>query len=118
MNRTSIWRTRTSSIRRGDGSFGSGRITPVRARPLVTAVERQPETTGDVSKDDVLALVAEQRVARALAGDEIRIDLPNEQMLVELRGARGHGPVGGPHLPSPPEPDPHFLPDTNHLDGL
>src|SRR3989441_1637218 len=88
MKRTSILRTRTSSIRRGDGSFGSGRITPVRARALVTAVERQPETTGDVSKDDVLALVAEQRVARALAGDEIRIDLPNEQVLGELQGAR------------------------------
>src|SRR5437867_3467114 len=118
IKRTSILRTRTSSIRRGDGSFGSGRITPVRARPLVTAVERQPETTGDVSKDDVLALVAEQRVARALAGDEIRIDLPNEQMLVELRGARGHGPVGGHDLRSAPERDPILVPDTIHIDDI
>src|SRR5438552_8227244 len=118
IKRTSILRTRTSSIRRGDGSFGSGRITPVRARALVTAVERQPETTGDVSKDDVLALVAEQRVARALAGDEIRIDLPNEQMLVELRGARGHGPVGGHDLRSAPERDPILVPDTIHVDDI
>src|SRR2546430_3876209 len=118
MNRTSILRTRASSIRRGDGSFGSGRITPVRARALVTAVEWQPETTSDVSKDDVLALIAEQRVARALAGDEIRIDLPNEQMLVELRGARGHGPVGGHDLRSTPERDPIFVPDTIHIDDI
>src|SRR5438477_5044948 len=118
IKRTSILRTRTSSIRRGDGSFGSGRITPVRVRALVTAIERQPETSGDVSKNDVLALVAEQRVARALAGDEIRIDLPNKQVLVELRGARGYGPVGGHDLRSTPERDPIFVPDTIHIDDI
>src|SRR5207249_9487791 len=71
-----------------------------------------------VSKDDVLALVAEQRVARALAGNEIWVDLPNEQMLVELRGARGYSPVGGHDLRSTPERDPIFVPDTIHIDDI
>src|SRR2546428_7995570 len=87
IKRTSILRTRISSIRRGDGSFGSGRITPVRARALVTAVERPPQTTGDVLKDDVLALVAEQRVPRPLPGGRIQVGLPHAQELRHIKCA-------------------------------
>src|SRR5437773_1314424 len=94
MKARAISRTRTASMRGGAGSCGSGRMAPVRAKPLVTAVERQPETAGDVAQDDVLALVAQQRIARALAGGELRIDLTDEQVLVKFRGARGYGPVG------------------------
>src|SRR5207302_391868 len=43
MKSTTILRTSTSSIRSGEGSFGSGRITPVRARVLVTALERKAD---------------------------------------------------------------------------
>src|SRR5205807_10151721 len=89
MKSTSIFRTSTSSIRRGDGSFGSGRITPARASALVTAVEGQTETASDVPQHDVLALVAEQRVACALARDELGIDLPDEQILVKFRSPSG-----------------------------
>src|SRR6184192_4006215 len=106
MKSTTILRASTSSIRRGEGSFGSGRITPVRARVLVTAVEGQPEAAGDLAQDDVLALVAQQRIARALAGDELGIDLADEQVLVELGGARGDGAVGRDDLRSAPERDP------------
>ena len=93
MNRMSIFRTRTSSIRRGEGSFGSGRITPVRASALVTTVERQTETTGDVSENDVFPLVAQQRVACALTCDKLGVDLADEQLFVELGGSRDDGSV-------------------------
>src|SRR5438477_260313 len=118
MKSTSILRTSTSSIRRGEGSFGSGRITPVRARVLVTAVEGQPEAAGDVAQDDVLALVAQQRIARALAGDELGIDLTDEQVLVELGGARGDGAVGRDDLRSAPERDPVLVADAIDVDDV
>src|SRR2546423_10459831 len=62
MKRTSILRTSASSIRSGDGSLGSGRITPVRVKALVTAVERETEPAREVAQHDVLALVAQQWV--------------------------------------------------------
>ena len=58
MNRTSILRTSTSSIRKADGSFGSGRMTPVLERTSVTTLERETKTARDVAENDVLALVA------------------------------------------------------------
>src|SRR5713101_238883 len=118
MNSTSILRTRTSSIRSGDGSFGSGRITPVRARALVTAVEWQTETARDVTEHDVFALVAEQGIARALASDELGVDLPDEQVLVELWCARCDGPVGSHDLGSAPERDPILVAYAIHIDDI
>src|SRR5712691_5569187 len=118
MKRTSILRTSTSSIRSGDGSLGSGRITPVRTKALVTAVEWETETARDVSKHDVLPLVAKQRIARALAGDKLRIDLADEQLLVELGCPRGHRPVGGHDLRSTPERDPILVSHAIHVDDV
>src|SRR6266850_3665492 len=115
MKRTSILRTSTSSIRSGDGSFGSGLITPVRANALVTAVERETETAGDVAKDDVLALVPQEWVTCALAGDELRIDLADEQLFVELGRARGNRAVGRDDLRTAPERDPVLVADAIHV---
>src|SRR2546423_1546531 len=115
MKSTSILRTRTSSIRSGDGSFGSGRITPVRARALVTTIEGQTETAGDVPQHDILALVPEQRVARALAGDELRVDLAEEKVLVELGGARRDRAIGRDDLGPAPERDPVLVADAIHV---
>src|SRR2546430_7332922 len=82
MKRTSIFRTSTSSIRSGDGSFGSGRITPVRTKALVTAVERGAEAARDVPQDDVLAPVPPERDTRPPPRDELPLDLADEQPLV------------------------------------
>src|SRR2546430_10173764 len=89
MKRTSIFRTSTSSIRSGDGSFGSGRITPVRTKALVTAVEREAEAARDVPKDDVLALVPQGGGTCALARRDLRVDLADEQPLLGLVRTRG-----------------------------
>jgi len=55
-------------------------MTPVRTKALVTAVERETEAASDVSKHDVLSLVAQQRVARAFASDELRVNLADEEV--------------------------------------
>src|SRR5438445_718077 len=114
MKRTSILRTRTSSIRSGDGSFGSGLMTPVRASVLVTALERQPEAAGDVAQHQILALVAEERVAGALAPDELRVDLADEELLLELLGTRDHGAVRRDDLGAAPDRDAVLVADPVH----
>src|SRR5438309_332462 len=92
-------------------------LFPTRILPA-TSLQRKAEASGQTAKHKVVALVAQQRIARALARDEVGIDLADEEVLVELGGARNDGPVGCDHLGSSPERNAVLVADAIDIDEV
>src|SRR5688500_10907025 len=71
-----------------------------------------------MAQDEVLALVADERVTLALAREERGVDLRDEQLLLELLRARGDRAVRRDHLRAAPEADPVLVPDAVREDDV
>src|SRR6185503_400459 len=90
---------------------GSRRCAPRPSRALRRDIRPANETGAacEMALHEVGALVANERVAVALASYEIGVDLGDEKMLLELRRARDHGAVGRNDLGATPERDPVLM---------
>src|SRR5206468_10551918 len=91
---------------------GSRRSAPRRSRALHRHIGPAYETRAapEVALHEVGALVADERVAVALARHEIWIDLRDKKMFFELRSARDDGAVGRDDLGAAPEGDTVLVP--------